>query len=143
MGYLDAYAEHEARHERFTSTIQRILRVGLVVIVVAGSLYAWFKNYKEEKRVEGFLAELQRGDYPRAYSFWGCSVEKPCSNYSYQDFIEDWGPKSKIGKVNSYRVGRSRERGTGVIVAVQVNNQQPLGLWVEKKDGVVGFAPPF
>ena len=143
MGYLDAYAEREARHERLTSTLQRILRIGLVVLVVGGSLYLWFKNYKEEQRAAGFLAALQRGDYPAAYGFWGCTVEKPCPNYSYQDFTEDWGPASKIGKVTSYRVGRSRERGTGVIVAVQINNQQPLGLWVEKKDGVVGFAPPF
>ena len=85
MGYLDAYAEQEARHARFSSTLQRILRIGLVVIIVGGSLYLWFKNYKEEKRAEGFLAALERGNYPAAYGFWGCTVEKPCANYSYQE----------------------------------------------------------
>ena len=143
MGYLDDYAEIEARRARVFFLLGRTLKIALAVLVVGGSLYLWFKNYNEEKRAEGFLTQLQGGNYPQAYSFWGCTVENPCPTYSYEDFLEDWGPAGKIGKVNSYRLGRSRAQGTGVTVAVQINNQEPLGLWVEKKDGVVGFAPPF
>jgi hypothetical protein len=144
MGYLDDYAEREARYARIGLLLKRTLQIGVALFVVGGSLYLWFKNYAEEKRVEAFLEALQRADYEAAYTFWGCTVERPCASYSYRDFMEDWGPASSLGKVSSFRMGRSQERGSGVIVAVRINNrEEPVTLWVEKRDGVVGFAPPF
>ena len=140
MGYLDQYGVAEGRRER---RIKRASLTLLAIIVVGGSLYLWFKNYREEQRMKGFLASLEHGDYPAAYSFWGCKVESPCRNYDYKSFLEDWGPSGQVGKVTSYKLGISRERGSGVEIPVTVNNRPPAKLWVEKKDGVVGFAPPF
>ena len=140
--YLDQYGEREARRARIFSFLGRCLKILAVLLVVGGGLYLWFKNYREEQRAGAFLQELQGGRYEQAYTYWGCTVEKPCPSYSYKDFLEDWGPASKLGKVTKYRVGRSRERGTGVLIAIQVNDQEPVGLWVEKKDLTVGFAPP-
>jgi hypothetical protein len=143
MGYLEAYAEREERYGRLIDRLKVTLKISAAVLIVGGSLFLWFKNYRQEARVDEFLSVLRQGNYEAAYAFWGCTIEKPCNSYSYQDFLEDWGPNSKIGKVSSFRVGRSQERGTGVIVAVRINDREPVSLWVEKQDGTVGFAPPF
>jgi hypothetical protein len=142
MSYLEDYGAAEAQKERRGRQIRRALLVLLGLAVVAGSLYLWFKNYRQEQRVEGFLALLQKGDYPTAYTFWGCKVAAPCPNYDYKSFLEDWGPSSPIGKVNSFRLGRSRETGSGVVVEVRINQgAKPVRIWVEKSNGVLGFAP--
>jgi hypothetical protein len=142
MGYLDDYGENEAKHEQRIMAAKRAAVALVIFLVAAGVLYYQFKNYKEEKRVKEFLATLQRGDYPAAYAFWGCRVESPCPNYDYQGFLEDWGAKSPVGKLQSYRLLSSHERGSGVIVAVSLNQQRPVRLWVEKGTEVLGFAPP-
>jgi hypothetical protein len=142
MSYLDDYGAAEAEKERRGRQVRRALLVVLALIVVAGALYLWFKNYRQEQRVEEFLALLQRGDYPAAYTFWGCKVEAPCPNYDYKSFLEDWGASSPIGKVNSFKLGRSRETGSGVVIEVTINQgAKPVRIWVEKSNGVLGFAP--
>ena len=143
MGYLDEYSDQEAHREKRARNTKRALLVSLVILLVAGVLYYTFKNYREEKRVEAFLATVQRGDYPGAYGFWGCRVDAPCPNYSYKDFLDDWGPQSEIGKLQSYRRRSSHERGSGVVVSVALNDRLEKKLWVEKSNAVVGFAPPF
>src|SRR5262249_40730543 len=133
-----------ARREQKVRQRKRALVLLLGLLVLAGAFYFWFKNYPEEKVVKGFLASLVRGDGPTAYTFWGCKVESPCPNYSYKDFLEDWGPNrsSQVGKVESYRLGMSRERGSGVVVPVVINDRIGKRLWVEKSSRVLGFAPP-
>jgi len=138
MSYLDTYGVAEARKERL---IRRLILSVLAFVIVGGSLYLWFKNYPEEQRVKEFLTLLERGDYSSAYVMWGCQVEAPCPHYDYKSFLEDWGPTSSVGKVASYALGRSRETGSGVIVSVTINGGKPLRLWVEKSNGVLGFAP--
>jgi hypothetical protein len=139
MGYLDTYGVAEARKERMR---RRVILTLLAVFAVSGSLYLWFKNYRQEQRVREFLVLLERGDYPAAYAMWGCKVEAPCSSYDYKSFLEDWGENSPIGKVRSFKLGRSREQGSGVIVNVTINNApKPVRLWVEKSTGILGFAP--
>ena len=141
MGYLDNYGVADARKE---GRNRRLLLSALAVIVVGGSLFLWFKNYRQEQRVREFLAVLERGNYQNAYSYWGCKFEAPCPNYDYKSFLEDWGPSSQIGKVQSFRLGRSRATGSGVVIDVTVNNQRsPIRLWVETSNGVLGFAPSF
>ncbi len=143
MGYLDEYAEKGLAEERRARKIKRALLSLLVCLVITGALYYWFKNYKEEKRVQEFMTALERGDYAAAYSYWGCKVEAPCPNYDYKSFLEDWGPNSPVGKVQSYRMGISHERGSGVVIPVSINGRKPVVLLVEKSNGVLGFAPPF
>ena len=141
MGYLEQYSDAETRQERLETLLKRTVVILLVVGALGGSFYLWFKNYKEEKRVEQFLTTLDRGDYPAAYAFWGCRVEEPCPNYDFKSFLEDWGPSSPIGKLQNYRLVRSRERDSGVVVTIMANNQPEIKLWVEKKNGILGFSP--
>ncbi len=139
MGYLDDYsAVTGARRE----TIHKSLLVALLVSVVGGGLlYYWFKNVFEERQVNQFLSLLQENHYAEAYEHWGCSVEVPCPNYTYEDFLEDWGPDSPLGKVTSFDVRRSSELETGVIVEIEINGKLQPELWVEKETKVVGFSP--
>jgi len=138
MGYLDQYGVVESRRERI---LKRALLLLIATAAVVGGLYYGFKNYPQERRAREFLAVIERGDYPAAYDYWGCKVETPCPNYDYQSFLEDWGPSSKIGKVRSFRLADSTARGSGVVVSVVVNSQPEIRLWVEKRNGVVGFSP--
>ena len=142
MGYMDQFGVAEARKEQRR---WRTLLTLLAIVVVAASLFYWFKNCRQEQRVKEFLATLERSDYPGAYAFWGCRVEQPCPNYSYKDFLEDWGPDppSPIGKLRSYRLGTSHARGSGVEIPVVLNDRVQKKLWVEKSNSTLGFAPPF
>ena len=138
MEYLDGYGIADARREK----IFKAAVITLLVSVAAGSLlYVWFKNYPQELRVKQFLAQLQAGNYERAYAFWGCSIEQPCPTYPYDAFLADWGEKSPLGPVKAFSLGRSSEQGTGVIIEVEINGKPWPELWVEKESGVVGFSP--
>lgn len=138
MSYLDDYGVADARKERRN---RRILLTLVAIVVLSGSLYLWFKNHRQEQRVREFLGLLERGDHPAAYSMWGCKVEAPCTHYDYKSFLEDWGPASPVGQVKSFRLGRSRATGSGVVITVTVNEGKPLRLWVETSTGILGFAP--
>ena len=142
MGYLDEFGVKESRQEQRR---KRRLLIVLAILAVGGSLYYEFKNFREEGRVKEFLTVLRRGDYAAAYAFWGCKVEAPCPNYDFKSFQEDWGPNppSKIGKVRTWRLETSHARGSGVIIAVVINEGPQIRLWVEKSNQTLGFAPPF
>jgi hypothetical protein len=43
--------------------------------------------------------------------------------------------------VENFRIVRSRRRGTGVIVEVQVNRRENVRLWVERGDKSLTFPP--
>ena len=139
MGYLEDYSTLTgARRE----TIHKALLVVLLISVVGGGLlYFWFKNFFEERQVRQFLSRLQENHYAEAYVHWGCSVEEPCPDYTYEDFLEDWGLDSPLGKVKSFDLGRSTELKTGVIVEIEINGKPQPELWVEKETKIVGFSP--
>lgn len=139
MGFLEDYSTVTgARRE----AINKALLVTLLISVVGGGLlYFWFKNFFEERQVRQFLSRLQENHYAEAYEHWGCTVEEPCSSYTYEDFLEDWGPDSPLGKVKSFHLGRSSELETGVIIEIEINGKPQPELWVEKKTKIVGFSP--
>ncbi len=139
MGYLDDYySVSGARREEILKALTLTL---VVAVVVGGVLYYFFKNYFEERRVSSFLSALQEEDYPAAYRYWGCSIEEPCRDYDYDNFLEDWGPSGPLGRVNSFRLGRSVEVGNGVIIEIRINGQSHPELWVETESKIVGFSP--
>lgn len=138
MDFLAEYGQADRRYEKIIT----IVGYTLLAAIVAGSIYwLFFRNWREERRVDQFLALLEQQRYEQAYEFWGCSVEQPCPNYSYEKFMEDWGPASPLGAVNSYEVGRSYAQESGVIILVQVNGRRIPNLWVERDNRVIGFSP--
>jgi hypothetical protein len=137
MGYLDRYGEGDERREKI---VKRAL-ISLLILVVAGSvLYYLFKNFREERQVRHFYDLLQRQDYASAYQLWGCSKEQPCRDYSFNQFVQDWGPESPNGKPHEAEIVRSRSCGSGVIITTRMGEHEEK-LWVQRGSLVMGFSP--
>ncbi len=115
---------------------RRLLVAALAVLVAAPLLYYELKNWPEERATERFLTALQHEDYPLAYQLW-----KPAPSYRYQDFLRDWGKESEYGKITSFKIKKSHERGSGVVVTALINHREAR-IWVEMSDKSLSF-PPF
>ena len=91
-----------------------ILVIGLIVL---GGWYV-FRFYPEKKAVTKFLDAAVAGDLEQAYRIW-----KPQPSYTYQNFLEDWGPNGFYGPVKSYRIETAEKRkgASGVIVVVRIS----------------------
>jgi len=151
-GYLAHYGAGEEQRER---RIRRLLVIGLVVAIVLGLYLLTFhtpileryirvvqklKNYQEEKQVQLCLDLLAKADYKGAYALWGCTDAKPCRDYTFQNFMEDWGPKAPATSAALFHITRSRACGSGVILTIDSVNKEEK-LWVEKEDMTIGFSP--
>jgi hypothetical protein len=139
--YLEAYGAAEEKRARVVRLL-KITSISLVCAVLAGLiLYGIFKNYSEEQRLKSFIALLQKKDYQGAYRMWGCSEAQPCPNYTFDKFIEDWGPASSHANEASAKIGLSQSCGTGVILRIDYNNAEPMAVWVERDSKIISFAP--
>lgn len=149
--YLANYGAGEEQREK---RIRRLLIVGGVILGMAALYWLTFrtpileryiravqilKNHREEKQTDEFLALLRAGDYKGAYRLWGCTDEKPCRDYKFENFMDDWGPQS-VHANNLPRITRSRACGSGVIVTVVTGKGDQI-LWVEQADLTLGFSP--
>jgi len=105
-------------------------------IVIAPILYYEFKNWPEEQAAKTFLAALQQQHYQEAYNLW-----HPASSYTMGDFQSDWGQQSSFGKISAFKITKSHERGSGVIITVTINDNKEARIRVEKKDKSLGFPP--
>ncbi len=116
-----------------------VLLVGTAVGL--GILIYFFANFREERAVQRCMEALQNGDLTGAYQIWG-----PTEEYTYQDFLEDWGEDGYYGRVRDFKIVESKSKGSGVIVRVQLTTSEgilrsPIAFWVERKDQTIGFAP--
>jgi len=137
-GYLDQYGAGEERREKI---VKRSLISLAALVVIGGSLFFIFHNYREEHQVKQFFDRLASHDYKAAYSLFGCTDEKPCRDYPFDKFMDDWGPRSGRNDTSNFRIFRSRTCGSGVILTVDFGKSQEEKLWVERKDMVIGFSP--
>src|SRR5277367_4708496 len=118
MGYLEAYGAAEEKRARSVRLVKTSTIILVAVLAVGSVLYAVFKNYSEEQRVKSFISLLQNHRYPEAYQLWGCSDARPCRDYKYDKFLDDWGPKSAHADQSSARIAVSQSCGTGVLLRV-------------------------
>jgi hypothetical protein len=149
MGLLDATGE-EPR-----SKLRRLAISGLALaLLVSLTIGYMFRFYPEKRAVERFLDALVAGDTARAYELW-----RPSGSYTFQDFLEDWGPTGYYGPVKSYQIETAqnpRGGGSGVIIVVELSPYQPfpagndteknrrtkeVRIWVERRDKSLGFPP--
>jgi hypothetical protein len=137
-GYLDQYGAGDERRIRIIKTV--VVSV-LSVLVVCGILFFVLHNRREEQRVKEFLADLGARDYRAAYALFGCTDATPCTAYSFDQFMQDWGPASGHDPASA-RVTRSSSCGSGVVMVVDYGKNKQEMLWVEAKDLHVGFPPP-
>lgn len=134
--YLDEFGVADARREKL---IKRMVAAALIVAVLAGVLWYVFRDYREERRVKSFLALVEQGDYASAYAMWGCTTDAPCRDYSYENFMADWGPGG-YGDVSSATVTSKRSCKTGVIERLSIGDPQVI-LWVDRQDLRLSYAP--
>jgi hypothetical protein len=156
-GYLDHYGAGEEQREK---RIKLFLILGACVLLL---LFLWFfffvwdkteilraepvarlaqilRNHRQESRVKNFSDLLQSRDYKAAYALWNCTDTHPCKDYTFNDFMKDWGPESPHGG-GGFTIPRSRSCGSGVIVTVHSGHNQEDALWVERSDLTIGFSP--
>ena len=136
-GYLEDYGVTDAKREKKVKVL--VVSV-LAVTITTATLYGLFRDYKEESKVKQFLAAVERKDFPAAYSYWGCTKESPCRDYSYEKFLEDWGPKGENTSLVNAGIYDSERCGTGFLAALHSGNQD-VALWVERSTGIVSYAP--
>jgi hypothetical protein len=140
---------------------KRQIRIVVIVAIVAVlAILAWnFRHYPEERQVDRFFAALKAQNYEKAYGIWNQDPDwrqhpQKYSNYSFQDFMKDWGPGGEWGIIKSYRIdGSAVPKGgnattfdvgsSGIVVVVTVNDRiaQKAHIWVEKSDKTLGFSP--
>ncbi len=135
-GYLDQYGKGDERREKIIKTVVYTL---IALVVIGGPLLFIFHNIRQEQQVKKFFGLLAAKDYKAAYALWGCTDTKPCTGYSMQSFMEDWGPEK--ADPSNFRIAKSRSCGSGVILTVDFGKSRQEALWVERDDLVIGFSP--
>jgi hypothetical protein len=143
LGLLDSDAEEPQ------SKVLRWAVTGLLLVVLSGLTAWYFLRYQTEKNTaRHFFEALAAGDTKKAFELW-----MPGPSYSYELFLEDWGPTGEYGPVRSFRiVGADRPKNaSGVVIVVEVSPQSPFDgsapgvkevrIWVERKDQSLGFPP--
>jgi hypothetical protein len=140
-GYLDQYGAGE--EQRNTTIIRSVISIVLIVIVAALGWYL-LKNHHQEGVVKSFVEAIRKGDYQGAYRDWGCTEQKPCSAYSFDSFMGDWGAAAKSNTPPDpgvIGITDSESCNTGVLLTVAVNNARIEKLWVDKTNDGISFAP--
>lgn len=137
-GYLEAYGAGEEKREKL---IKRIALVLVLVLVGAGGLYFFFRNYRETRQAELFFDLLRAKDYKAAYALWGCTESSPCAEYRMEKFLEDWGPDSPHADLSRLEITRTRGCSAGVIIEASFGQGITEYLWVERGKKTIGYAP--
>jgi hypothetical protein len=137
-GYLDTYGVADERRLRLT---KRIALGTLAAAIVGLVLFLIFHNFSEKRVVARFFDAVRAGNYQAGYRMWGCTPATPCRDYSYQKFLEDWGPKGLYANAKAARVTTVDSCGTGVVTTVEYPNAEPFGLYVDRGTKTLSFAP--
>ena len=114
--------------------------IPLVAVMVAVAIGWWlFRFYPEKRLVERFLDTVVAGDFRSAYEQW-----KPGPEYSFDDFVRDWGRGSDWGTIRGYEIKEVRGKGGVVSFVIVINGVEtnPVELWVQRKAKSLSFAPP-
>ena len=134
-GYLARYGAGEERREKM---VKKALLALLAAVIVGGVLFFVFHNFRQEGRVKEFFARLAAHDFKGAYTLWGCTDAHPCEAYSFDTFMQDWGPTK--GDPTKYKITRSKSCGNGVILNVDFGSEEQI-LWVERGNLSMSFSP--
>ena len=157
MPLMDAPA-YDPTHDRR----MKALGIGALVLVIAAFLigfggfasgHGWFfSNLPYEHKVNHFFNALEAKDYKQAYAIyendpnWEQHPDK--FGYPLNRFIEDWTTHSPINvpitehHVDLSKTDGSGNFGTGIIVAVRVNGDHKIFMYVNRADGTMTWPAP-
>lgn len=129
------------------------IALGAAIVIAAITIAVLLRFHTERNTVRSLMNAIADGNFQRAYQVW-----KPSSSYSYQDFIQDWGPNGYYGPVKSYRIDNhlTERQGSVVSITVDISPYRPfpadddfikasktkqVQLWVQFKDESLSFPP--
>ena len=134
--YLENYGAGEVKRERL---VKRAILALVTILVLGGAAWFFLRNYKENSQVSTFVSFLQKKDYPAAYALWGCTVEKPCRDYDYQRFLEDWST-GVHADASAIQIEKTRNCTGGVIRKLKYPGDEVL-IFVSRGDLMLSFPP--
>lgn len=134
------------------------ISIAVAVLIVVLGIVWHFRYWPEESVVDHFFGALQQQNYEQAYGIWMHDPDwkqhpDRYSRYTYNEFIQDWGPGGEWGIVKSHSIdGAAVPKGgngtsfdvasSGVVVVVTVNDRVAKAhIWVEKADKTLAFSP--
>jgi hypothetical protein len=136
--YLETYGAREERREKFVKRLGLLLAL---LLLFGSTVYLLLRNYRETQQVKLFLELLRKQEFAAAYKLWGCTKSSPCSDYSMDRFLEDWGPKSTHADSSMSKITKTRGCATGVTVEAEFDKGPREYLWVDRQSRRIGFAP--
>ncbi|SEG42680.1 hypothetical protein SAMN05421819_2872 [Bryocella elongata] len=128
----------------------------LIVLTFVGYVtgHGWlFSNYPSQRKVDKFLNAIEAKDYAKAYGIYNNDADWASHADKYKDyplarFTEDWTTHSPIeAPITSHHVDASATDGsgtfgTGVIVAVNVNDKKEIFMYALRSDGTLTWPAP-
>jgi hypothetical protein len=140
-GFLDAYEGEAQRQYRRTHVIKLVALWGLLAVAAGSILYYTFRTRSQERVVNTFLDDLRNQRYQDAYKLWGCTPDTPCKYYPPEAFTQDWGPSSRYSNAAALKVEHVDFCSDGVVFDVAYPNSENVGLWVQRSNNFISFAP--
>jgi hypothetical protein len=137
-GYLDSYGVTDQKRER---RLKSILLFTAIAVIVGLAGFLFLRNFQEKRALNSFFDALKANNHQEAYRIWGCTPESPCRDYSFEKFMEDWGPGGPYSNAEAARITTVDSCGTGVVMTIQYPKAEPFGIWVERETRTLGFAP--
>jgi hypothetical protein len=109
----------------------------VTVLLVIGGIAWKFANFREEGRVRQFMQAVQGGQYEAAFQLWDAE-----GRYRMEDFLQDWGRDGFYTKgMQDASIVDSNSKGGSVIVYVEIDNNRPVALMVDKEHLKISFSP--
>ena len=136
-GFMEGYGAGDEKRGRW---LKRIFFIGLPIILVGVAGFFYFRTWSQERVVSNFRQALEQKNFEAAYKMW-CPPEKPCRYYPMEKFQEDWGPMGQYANLTALKFENIDYCDDGVVFDTTYPNAKPFGLWVERKTGLISFAP--
>jgi len=158
MSLIDApeYDERGERRKRNILITTGVVILVLLIIFFAGYIsgHGWFfSNIPAEHRVNQFFNALEAKNYPKAFGIYNNDTDwqqhpQKYASYPLSRFTQDWTADSPVNApITSHHVDISKTDGsgffgTGIIVAVRVNGDHKIFMYVNRADGTMTWPAP-
>jgi len=134
-GFLDEYGAGDERRERI---VKLILVSVVVVAVLSGLLYFFFRNYRQEQAAKRFFQLLETHNYQAAYDMW-VSSDSERVGYPMNEFLKDWGPQAM--DLHKFTIMDAESCGNSVIVDADLGPAGDKKVWINRQTLELGFGP--
>jgi hypothetical protein len=134
-GFLDEYGAGDERRERI---VKLILVSVVVVAVLSGLLYFFFRNYRQEQAAKRFFQLLEAHNYQTAYDMW-VSSDSERAGYPMNEFLKDWGPQAM--DLHNFTIMDAESCGNSVIVDADLGPAGDKKVWINRQTLELGFGP--